>query len=165
MLSVKCGKKGSKQGKLSLFNFVPLTKEQKVIKTAVAQHRRAVEATLNAKIADQQENEREIEVAEEETEVIVNVIKDKGMAMKTKKRIQRPDNWREIALEFASTLKSYRLQKTMNRFKLEVDNQHCINYWPVTLNRWKRDMENDKTIRYNRPCSIPEQAENHWLEK
>ena len=164
MMSFTCSANASKQGLLSLF-FKPPTDEELVVKDALLKHRRAVEAAIrtnSANIAEQQEKLREENETLEEVEVVVSNVNTVGV---TKKKKQRPHNWKEIALEFASGTKERKLKNVINRFNLDLSVERGISYWSMTLNRWAKDLAAQKEMQYKRSSSIPLAVEKALVEE
>ena len=76
-------------------------------------------------------------------EVIVVVDTIKNVDQSKRKYGRRPDNWKEITLDFMT----YKNQsKTMNKFGLsiksdnEANREKNYNYWKTTLNKWKKQI-------------------------
>ena len=79
-------------------------------------------------------------------EVIVVVDTIKNVDQSKRKYGRRPDNWKEITLDFMT----YKNQsKTMNKFGLsiksdnEANREKNYNYWKTTLNKWKKQIHYD----------------------
>jgi hypothetical protein len=167
-MSVKliCSAMAKKQGNLSMFNFKPLTEEDKVVKAAITKHRREVDAEMRTQKAieeEQQERERENKnVDDEAVEVIVN---STAVVATTRKKEPRPHNWEEIALEYISASKKHRLKHVIDRFKLGVNMANCISYWTMTLSRWANDLKANKILKCKRGSSIPLAVEKSLVQE
>ena len=80
-------------------------------------------------------------------------------------KVKRPDNWKQIAVEYMAVTASRRLVAMIRKFQLPLSDDLSPSYWTNSLNRWVRELHTVKTLQYGRMSSLDVVVERNLVKE